>query len=86
VRVLVHLAVGDADDDKRVQVTERVESSPLDGVARVTLSPLVAAAAVAAVAAVIVVLGRNSPIVKHYSSIKNPCFVTCINYALCSYG
>jgi alpha-1,3/alpha-1,6-mannosyltransferase len=30
--------------------------------------------------------GRDSPIVKHYSSIKNPCFVTCVNYALCSYS
>jgi hypothetical protein len=29
-------------------------------------------------------LGRNSPIVKHYSSIKNSCFVTCVNSALCS--
>jgi hypothetical protein len=26
-------------------------------------------------------LGRDSPIVKHY-----PCFVTCVNYALCSYS
>jgi hypothetical protein len=29
-------------------------------------------------------LGRDSPIVKHYSSIKNSCFVTCVNSALCS--
>jgi hypothetical protein len=28
--------------------------------------------------------GRDSPIVRHYSYIKNPCFVTCVNYALCS--
>jgi hypothetical protein len=27
-------------------------------------------------------LGRDSPIVKHYSSIKNFCFVTCVNSAL----
>jgi hypothetical protein len=30
--------------------------------------------------------GRDSPIVKHYSKIKNPCFVTVVNYALCSYS
>jgi hypothetical protein len=30
--------------------------------------------------------GRDSPIVKHYSFIKNPCFVSCVNYALCSFG
>jgi hypothetical protein len=30
------------------------------------------------------VLGRDSPIVKHYPQIKNPCFVTCVNSALCS--
>jgi hypothetical protein len=29
-------------------------------------------------------LGRDSPIVKHYSLIKNSCFVTCVNSALCS--
>jgi hypothetical protein len=29
-------------------------------------------------------LGRDSPIVKHYSSIKNSCFVTCVNSAFCS--
>jgi hypothetical protein len=29
-------------------------------------------------------LGRHSPIVKHSSSIKNSCFVTCVNSALCS--
>jgi hypothetical protein len=29
-------------------------------------------------------LGRDSPIVKHYSSIKNSSFVTCVNSALCS--
>jgi hypothetical protein len=29
-------------------------------------------------------LGRDSPIVKHYPQIKNPCFVTCVNSALCS--
>jgi hypothetical protein len=28
--------------------------------------------------------GRDSPIVKHYSKIKNPCFVTSVNTALCS--
>jgi hypothetical protein len=28
--------------------------------------------------------GRDSPIVKHYPQIKNPCFATCVNYALCS--
>jgi hypothetical protein len=28
--------------------------------------------------------GRDSPIVKHYFSIKNSCFVTCGNSALCS--
>jgi aldose 1-epimerase len=28
--------------------------------------------------------GRDSPIVKHYSSIKNSSFVTCVNSALCS--
>jgi hypothetical protein len=28
--------------------------------------------------------GRDSPIVKHYPQIKNPCFVTCVNSALCS--
>jgi hypothetical protein len=28
--------------------------------------------------------GRDSPIVKHYSSIKNSCFVTCVNSAICS--
>jgi hypothetical protein len=28
-------------------------------------------------------LGRDSPIVKRYSSIKNSCFVTCVNSALC---
>jgi hypothetical protein len=28
--------------------------------------------------------GRDSPIVKHYPQIKNPCFVTCVNFALCS--
>jgi hypothetical protein len=28
--------------------------------------------------------GRDLPIVKHYSSIKNYCFVTCVNSALCS--
>jgi hypothetical protein len=26
--------------------------------------------------------GRDSPIVKHYSSIKNSCYVTCVNSAL----
>jgi hypothetical protein len=30
--------------------------------------------------------GRDSPIVKHYSLPKNPCFVTCANSALCSYS
>jgi hypothetical protein len=30
--------------------------------------------------------GRDSPIVKHYSEFKNPCFVTCVNYALCRYS
>jgi hypothetical protein len=29
-------------------------------------------------------LGCDSPIVKHYSLIKNSCFVTCVNSALCS--
>jgi hypothetical protein len=29
-------------------------------------------------------LGRDSPIVKYYPQIKNPCFVTCVNSALCS--
>jgi hypothetical protein len=29
-------------------------------------------------------LGRDSPIVKNCSSIKNPCFVTCVNSALFS--
>jgi hypothetical protein len=29
-------------------------------------------------------LGRNSPIVKHYPKIKNPCFVSCVNSAICS--
>jgi hypothetical protein len=33
---------------------------------------------------VIPVQGRDSPIVKHCSSIKNSCFVTCVNSALCS--
>jgi heme oxygenase len=28
--------------------------------------------------------GRDSPIFKHYSYTKNLCFVTCVNYALCS--
>jgi hypothetical protein len=28
--------------------------------------------------------GCNSPIVKHYPQIKKPCFVTCVNSALCS--
>jgi hypothetical protein len=28
--------------------------------------------------------GRDSPIVKHYFSIKNSSFVTCVNSALCS--
>jgi hypothetical protein len=28
--------------------------------------------------------GRDSPIVKHYFSIKNSCFVTFANSALCS--
>jgi hypothetical protein len=28
--------------------------------------------------------GRDSPIVKHYSSIKNSCFVNCVNSAVCS--
>jgi hypothetical protein len=28
--------------------------------------------------------GRDSPIVKHWSSIKHSCFVTCVNSALCS--
>jgi hypothetical protein len=28
--------------------------------------------------------GRDSPIIKHYSLIKNPCFVTCVNSTLCS--
>jgi predicted transcriptional regulator len=28
--------------------------------------------------------GRDSPILKHYPQIKNPCFVTCVNSALCS--
>jgi hypothetical protein len=28
--------------------------------------------------------GRNSPIVEHYSSIKNSCFVTCVSSAFCS--
>jgi translation initiation factor 2 beta subunit (eIF-2beta)/eIF-5 len=27
---------------------------------------------------------RDSPIVKHYPQIKNPCFVSCVNSALCS--
>jgi hypothetical protein len=27
--------------------------------------------------------GRDSPIVRHYSSIKNSCFVTCVNSAIC---
>jgi hypothetical protein len=31
-----------------------------------------------------IVLGRDSPVVKHYPQIKNPCFVTCVNSALCS--
>jgi hypothetical protein len=30
--------------------------------------------------------GSDSPIVKHYSLTKNPCFVTCANSALCSYS
>jgi hypothetical protein len=30
--------------------------------------------------------GRDSAIVKHSSSIKNPCFVTSVNSALCSYS
>jgi hypothetical protein len=30
------------------------------------------------------VQGRDSPIVKHYPQIKNACFVTCVNSALCS--
>jgi hypothetical protein len=29
-------------------------------------------------------LGRDSPIAKHYSSIKNPSFLTCVNSTLCS--
>jgi hypothetical protein len=29
--------------------------------------------------------GRDSPIVRHYSSVKNSCFVTSVNSALCSY-
>jgi hypothetical protein len=29
-------------------------------------------------------LGRDSPIVKHDPQIKNPCFVICVNSALCS--
>jgi hypothetical protein len=33
-----------------------------------------------------VLQGRDSPIVKHYSSIKNSCFVNCVNDALCSYS
>jgi hypothetical protein len=32
----------------------------------------------------VVFQGRDSPIVKHYPQIKNPCFVSCVNYALCS--
>jgi ATP-dependent DNA helicase Q4 len=28
--------------------------------------------------------GRDSPIFQNYSKIKNPCFVTCVNSALCS--
>jgi hypothetical protein len=28
--------------------------------------------------------GRNSPICKNYTLIKNPCFVTCVNSAFCS--
>jgi hypothetical protein len=32
----------------------------------------------------LLVQGRDSPIVKHFSSIKNSCFVTCVNSALCS--
>jgi hypothetical protein len=28
--------------------------------------------------------GRDSPILKHYPQIKNPCFVTCVNSVLCS--
>jgi hypothetical protein len=31
-------------------------------------------------------LGRDSPMFKNYSYLKNPCFVTCVNYALCSYS
>jgi hypothetical protein len=27
---------------------------------------------------------RDSPIAKHYPQLKNPCFVTCVNSALCS--
>jgi uridine kinase len=30
------------------------------------------------------VQGSDSPIVKHYSSINNSCFATCVNSALCS--
>jgi hypothetical protein len=35
-------------------------------------------------ASLLAALGRDSPIVKHYSSTKNSCFVTCVNCALCS--
>jgi hypothetical protein len=30
--------------------------------------------------------GRDSPIVKYYSSTKNYCLVTCVNSALCNYS
>jgi hypothetical protein len=30
--------------------------------------------------------GRDSSIVKHYSKLKNPCFVTCVNSALCGWS
>jgi hypothetical protein len=30
------------------------------------------------------VLGRDSPIIKHYPQFKNPCFVNCVNSDLCN--